>query len=177
MKREILPDRITAGLTLKRNANLLAFLPPVWTLTAILRGPATITLAWAHESTVHHLFVDAGTTAAWLPGEYWYSVRATDGTQVIEVENDSLKIVADLAGDTTPYNGQSHAERVLASIEAVIEQRASRDQERYKINNRELWRTPIADLLKLRDRYKEEVNRTKLTKRGRMFRQNVRVVL
>jgi hypothetical protein len=177
LKREILPDRITAGLTLERNAILLAFLPPVWTLTAILRGPASITLAWIHDNTLHRLSVDAATTAAWLPGEYWYSVRATDGTQVVEVESDSLKIVADLASGTSPYSAQSHAERVLASIEAVIEQRASKDQERYKINNRELWRTPIADLMALRDRYKEEVKRAKLAKRGRLFQQNVRVVL
>ena len=52
-------------------------------------------------------------------------------------------------------------QRTLEAIEAVIEKRASIDQERYKINNRELWRTPIPELLVMRDRYRSELRRLK----------------
>ena len=55
----------------------------------------------------------------------------------------------------------SHAERVLAAIEAVLERRASTDQMNYSIEGLSLARTPITDLLTLRDRYKAEVTRQK----------------
>ncbi len=48
----------------------------------------------------------------------------------------------------------------------MIEKRASRDQERYTINNRELWRTPMRDLLLLRDTYRVEVRKEELKARG-----------
>jgi len=51
----------------------------------------------------------------------------------------------------------THARRVLTAIEAVIEGRASKDQEEYTIGTRSLKRTPIKDLLVLRDAYKAEV--------------------
>ena len=54
-------------------------------------------------------------------------------------------------------SGDSHAQTVLDAIEAVIENRASLDQQSYTIAGRRLDRMPIADLLMLRDRYKAEV--------------------
>ena len=62
------------------------------------------------------------------------------------------------------YDGQDHIEKVIDTIEAVIEGRASKDQEGYKINDRELRRTPIADLLLLREKYKRELSRHNLSK-------------
>ena len=55
----------------------------------------------------------------------------------------------------------SHAEKVLAAIEAALERCASTDQMNYSIEGLSLARTPIADLLTLRDRYKAEVVREK----------------
>ncbi|WP_123711612.1 hypothetical protein [Sinobacterium caligoides] len=57
----------------------------------------------------------------------------------------------------TVGDDRTHAKRVLAAIEAVIEKRASRDQMAYSIDSRSLSRTPIADLMLLRDRYKTMV--------------------
>jgi hypothetical protein len=44
----------------------------------------------------------------------------------------------------------------LDAIEATIEGRASKDQESYSIQGRSLARTPIADLILLRGKYKAE---------------------
>lgn len=51
----------------------------------------------------------------------------------------------------------SHARTVLAAIEAVIERRATLDQQRYTIDGRSLDRTPLPDLMEMRRRYKAEV--------------------
>ena len=66
-------------------------------------------------------------------------------------------MLPDLATKSTGYDARTHARIVLDAIEAVIENRASKDQERYMIAGRELWRTPIPMLLKLRQTYRAEV--------------------
>jgi hypothetical protein len=52
-------------------------------------------------------------------------------------------------------------------LEAVIEGRASLDQERYRINNRELYRTPMETLIKLRNQYRAEVSRERAKASGK----------
>jgi hypothetical protein len=71
---------------------------------------------------------------------------------------------------------RTHAQIALANIEAVLAKRSTQDQERYTINNRELWRTPLGDLLKLRDYYRAEVRREKQAQRGALFKRQVKAV-
>ena len=52
-----------------------------------------------------------------------------------------------------------HVRRVIDAIEAVIERRATKDQKSYSIDGRSLERTPIDELLLLRDRYRAEWQR------------------
>lgn len=96
----------------------------------------------------------------------------------MEVGSGQITIMPDLASAEAGYTAKTHAQRTLEAIEAVIEKRASMDQERYRINNRELYRTPIADLLKLRDLYRLEVAREQQAQRGcNPFGRKVRVSL
>ena len=82
----------------------------------------------------------------------------------------------DIAQLAAGHDARSHVQRVLDAIEAVLEKRATLDQERYRINNRELVRTPVADLLKLRDRYRGELARMKAASKGGLFGVSARVV-
>lgn len=177
MNYSILPDKIGAGLTFSTLVTQTAYPAPTWSLVITMRGPSVIDLTTNAEGTQHRLSVSAAITADWLPGTYSYSVRATDGVDVFEIESGQLTVSADLANAVAGHDGRSHAERTLEAIEAVIEKRASLDQERYKINNRELYRTPIPDLLKLRDRYRAEVRQQKSASRGKNLFGAVRVRL
>ena len=171
----IFPSSISAGLTFDRPTTLTAYPAPAWQLSAVLRGPSAIDIT-AQAAGQGHRFIEAATvTSEWVAGEYWYSIRATNGTDVIEVEAGQMTIKPDLAGMDAGHDGREHVQRVLESIEAVLEKRATIDQERYSINNRELWRTPIADLLVLRDRYRSELRRMKAARKGGLFNQAVRV--
>lgn len=162
----ILPEAITAGVTLDHAVTLTAYPAPDWALELILRGPGQIDLIAADDGTQHRFGASAGVTADWVPGVYWYSLRATQGAEVALVDEGQLTVRPDLATITGPHDGRSHAERVLTAIEAVIEGRAAIDQQRYVINNRELWRTPIADLLLLRTKYRDELRQMKAAARG-----------
>lgn len=156
-------------------ATLTAYPAPDWEVTALLRGPSVINLSAEPSGNGHRFIVSAADTAAWTPGNYWYSIRATRDGEVVEVDSGEIVIEPDFSSTVAGFDGRNHARRVLDAIEAVLERRATLDQERYTINNRELWRTPIADLLVLRDRYRSELRRMNAVKKGGLFNQKVRV--
>lgn len=164
---EYLPNEITAGVTLEIPITLTAY--PAgegWTLKLALRGPDAIDVTATADGDTHVLGASAATTSAWSPGDYWFVLRVTDGTDIFEIENNRIEIAADLTLAAAGYDGREHVDKVLEAIEAVIEGRASKDQDRYKINNRELQRTPVTDLLMLRDKYREEARRQRAAKKG-----------
>nr|WP_254604122.1 hypothetical protein [Leisingera sp. ANG59] len=132
----------------------------------ILRGPGQIDLTGTPSGTGHQLQALASTTASWQPGRYRYELRATDGTDVVKVETGEVVIAPDLSAQPAGYDGRNHVRRVLDAIEAVIENRATIDQQSYQINNRSLSRTPLGDLLKLRDKYRAELAAQKRARRG-----------
>lgn len=162
-----IPQTITAGTTLAFTLALTAYPAPDWVATLILRGPGSVDLGAATDGRLHAFSASAEETAEWAAGDYWYSLRVTDGGEVHEVDTGTLRVLPDLAAADAEFDGRSHAERTLEAIEAVIEGRASKDQDSYRINNRELRRTSISQLLRLRDVYRAEVAREKAKRRGR----------
>lgn len=176
----ILPGSITAGLTFKRTVTLAAYpADQGWVLHAYFRGKAAIDIDSTPSGTQHVFSVPAATTAAWQEGNYGYSIRAVHSSsgEVYEVDSGTIDILGDMQ-TATGGDYRSHAQKVLDAVEAVIEGRATLDQERYRINNRELYRTPMADLLKLRAQYRNEVRQEKAKACGKsLFGQTVRVSL
>ncbi len=171
----IFPSIFSAGLTFDRTVTLTAYPATEWALSAVLRGPGVIDMDAQAVNGQHRFLVPATETGAWEPGDYWFSIRATRGDEVAEVESGQIKIKPDLATLDAGHDGRDHLQRTLDAIEAVLEKRATLDQERYKINNRELVRTPISELLTLRDRYRSELRRLKAVRKGSLFDQAVRV--
>lgn len=167
----IFPSKLKAGLTFTQLVTLEAWPAPVWALSAFLRGPASIDLTATAEGELHRWQVDAATSAGWSAGLYEYSARVSGPTGVFEVDSGQVEIAADLAGITGAHDGRSHARRVLDAIEAVLEGRAAKDQERYVIefngSRRELWRTPLADLMALRTHYRTQVRNEERKARGK----------
>ena len=154
-----IPATIGAGLTFDTLLTLPAFPAPEWSLSLMLRGASTIDLAATAENNQHRFRANAAATGAWAPGTYWFSLRATRGDEVVEVESGQLVVTPDMAAAPEGFDGRTPAQIALEAIEAVLAKRATMDQERYRINNRELYRTPIAELIRLRNLYREEVRR------------------
>lgn len=160
------PRSITAGLTLSALLSFDGYPSSDWTATAYLRGPGSIDIVAEPEDDAHHFAATAVESGAWPAGRYAASIRVTDGTDVFELDAFEVEILADLALAPAGLDHRSHAKRVLDAIEAVIESRASKDQESYTINGRSLSRTPISDLLALRDKYRREVAAERGTRRS-----------
>lgn len=90
-------------------------------------------------------------------GYVWeaYMTRLSDSARV-RLGYGTLDVVANLAAQAAGFDARSHVKKVLDAIEAVLENRATLDQQEYEIHGRKLVRTTVPDLLKLRDHYKTE---------------------
>lgn len=170
-----IPHEITAGVTVEFRLTLPAFMPPDWALTLYLRGPEVHDVEAAHDGDQHLFSVAASETASWEPGAYWYALRASDGAEVHEIDDGRIEVLPDLSQAASGYDGKTHVEKVLAAIEAVIEGRATIDQQMYMINNRQLMRTQISQLLQLRREYKNELVRLKRAERGQGLGRLIKV--
>ena len=162
------PNELVAGDTLRFTRSLADY--PAgqgWSLDYNLRGPAVINWTSAADGDSHKIEVTAATTAAYTAGLYEIAGFAKKGTERFRIYHGTLEIRPNLAAVAGTYEARSHAQRVLDAIEAVIEKRASKDQESYAIAGRQLSRTPLADLLVLRDRYRGEVAREEKAERIR----------
>ena len=113
----------------------------------------------ANESGNDYLVeVLSATTAAYTAGFYvWqaYIIRTSD-SQRVTIGTGTVELVADR--DTATGDPRTHARKVLDAIEAVLENRATVDQQEYSIAGRSLKRMPIDELIKLRKTYQAEVD-------------------
>jgi hypothetical protein len=108
----------------------------------------------------HSVTVAAATSAAYAAGKYsWVAWVEGGSSEKYTVDSGSFTVQSDYRAiaAATGLDDRSHARKVLTAIEAVIERRATKDQEEYTIEGRSLKRTPIPDLLKLRQKYQAEV--------------------
>lgn len=151
------PSQITAGDTVQwTRTDLSDYLPADgWALSYVLiNSAAKITISATTSGTGYAVTVSAATSAAYTAGKYkWQAYVTNSGTsQRKTVDSGEIEIKPNFSSQTT-YDSRSHVKKVLDAIDAVIENRASLDQESYEIMGRSLKRTPLNDLLKLRNEY------------------------
>jgi hypothetical protein len=130
-----------------------------WALSYVLLGAAgKIAIDAAEDGAGFAVDEPAVTTAAWAEGLYAWTLFAAKDPDRYTIRSGQVEILADPAAEgTTAADARSHARRTLEAIEAVLEKRATKDQMGYTLGSRRLDRTPVPDLLQLRDRYRAEV--------------------
>jgi hypothetical protein len=154
-------DELIAGDTLDFLDSVPEY-PPAdgWTLkyrlvprfTTPTQTPIDITATTS--GTDYRVQAAAGITTSWVAGFYTWSRWVEKAGPIRQSLGDGqLEVKANPATAAQGYDGRSHARKVLDAINAVLEGRATKDQQEYAIGSRSLKRTPIADLLVLRDRY------------------------
>ncbi len=173
-----IPHTFTAGITTRFLVEHADYRDARWHLTLHLRGPESRDLMAIFDGEAHRFAVAFSSTAQWQAGEYAYTLRATDGEDTREIETGRLRVLPDLASLPPGSDTRSEVRIALDAIEAVLGRRATLDQERYRINNRELYRTSISDLLRLRAFYVELLAREEAAAAGRpLFGRQVKFVM
>jgi hypothetical protein len=153
------PKEVRVGLTWQWDREDLVdhYPAPTWTLTYYFKNAAAnFTFAAAANGSFFRVSRTPAQTAALSAGSYDWIAVVSDGTAKHEVDRGRIELLPDYTAAAN-LDDRSHARRVLEAIEAVIEGRASKDQQEYTINGRSLKLTPIPDLLVLKDRYAADV--------------------
>lgn len=141
-----------------------------FTLYLKLRGPCDIDItATADGGSTWIINVPSTTTTEWVDGLYQYVLYADKGespfTDSWTIETGKVELVDRADKATSPTTEPvSYYKRIFDAITAVLENRATKDQESMSIANRSLSRTPIDDLLRLhgwaKDNYERELNKS-----------------
>lgn len=156
------PNSFFAGDTVEWEASLSDYPSSLWTLTYTFvntAGKIEVTAGNDPTNTTYIVTLFASVTAAYMPGTYTWVAKVVDkvtGLETHTVGVGTTTIEQDLS-QVGAYDGRSWAEIALENVEAVIANRATKDQESYSIAGRSLSRTPMADLINLRKYLQAEV--------------------
>jgi hypothetical protein len=133
-----------------------------WSMTWRLVGAGVaLTLSAAAAGTGFEVTAAASATGALTVPATGIPCRlfgfAVNGAQRFTVYSGNCFLApnpASITGDT-----RGHAQRTYDAIKALLEGRATKDQQSYKIGDRELARIPVPELLMLQDYYRTQANR------------------
>lgn len=153
------PAELRAGDTWKWTRSIGEYPAPAWVLKYRFKNDSSSFEVVGTQSGSGHMMTVARSTSAGIrAGRYAYQAFAENNTTAerFTVGTGYLSVLADF-GNEGLVDARSHARRALEAIEAVLEKRATIDQEEYTIGGRSLKRTPIPDLLRLRQLYRNEV--------------------
>lgn len=150
------PLKITKGSTVKWSKTLSHYpADDGWVLTYAFRGGVVLDVAAIADGSDHSVTLSATATGALAAGAYWWQSYATKGSERFDVEAGSLQVIADLASlQGGVYDGRTHEKKVLDSLQATLEGRASTLDREVKINGREVKFYEMTDILVFYDKYK-----------------------
>ncbi len=162
------PKKINAG-----DSFFFSFTHPLypidsgWIANYIAVGPTKINLQSITDGMNYTFIATKEETAQWIAGEYKSTLYIVSETERHTILSQPLLVMPNL--DTLVGDARTHVQKVLDALNAVLEERATTDQENMTLNGRSLARTPIGDLLKLRTFYMRELEREK---RAQMLIEN-----
>lgn len=131
-----------------------------------LVGPtAVLSITGTADGDAHSVTVAAATSAAYVAGRYSVHEYVSRSAERFTLATGVLTVLANLAAATTGADLRSHAEKMLAAIEAWLERKAPTSAS-IEIAGRKISNYPLPELLALRDRYRAEVARERQIANG-----------
>lgn len=149
------PEQFRAGDTIKWKRSLSDYkASESWVLKYAFRGtPGVIDITSSASGDDHLVNEVAATTAAYSPGIFDVIGFVEKGNDRHTVFTSRIEVQPDLeaAGSSADY--RSHVKKVLDAIEAVLENRATKEIEESTIEGVAIKRIPHDTLLSMRSRY------------------------
>lgn len=153
------PARLRAGDTWKWTRTLADYPAPTWTLKYRFKSSkGGFEVAAAAIGTDHAVTVAAATSGTFIADTYTWIAWVEAGSEKFTVGSGAVVIDPDYrsTGAATPLDDRAHARKMLAAIESWLETRDPAVAE-YEIAGRRMKYVPLAELVKLRQRYRSEV--------------------
>ncbi len=153
------PRIIPQGDTVSWQINLSNYPADAWTLTyTFINDVAKFTATGSDVDGTHTFTLTSADTGLLVPGSYRWTSKVAAGLEVYTVGVGDTEVTPDTSQLLT-YDARTWAEISLDNVEAVIQNRATLDQESYSIAGRSLARTPLQDLINLRKYLQAEVSK------------------
>ena len=143
----------------------------------LVSASATITVAAENFTAAGDEFeaeIPAATTAAWHPGKYEWFAIATNGDDKRNVGRGRVEILPDVQAATAGVDTRSHAARMVDLIQAMLEGRATTDQQEATLDGVALKRYTWDELAVLRAKYMSELSAEQARASGRK-RSTIRI--
>ncbi len=128
-----------------------------WLVVYFFRGPSSLDAAAVAVGESWRLAITAAPSAALAPGFYTVAGTATRPGERVTFEEGVVEVTPNISTQVAGYDGRTHAQKVLAKIEAVLEGRADKSILRSDIDGLEIEHATHEDLLKLRAAFRAEV--------------------
>jgi len=175
------PKKIAVGDNASWSRTLTDYPASIWTLHYSLFNASN---AYNFDATAngdeHAVALLANTTEGWAPGRYDWTAYVTNVANDRHVVATGVITLAPDPAAGVPFDGRSHARKMLEALEAALENRATSedlDMIRGTYGDRTIERNP-ARLIELRDKYKQEVaaeDRQAAIKRGEKVPRGTKV--
>lgn len=115
------------------------------------------------SENLHYIRISAETSSNWVAGDYLYNITVSSADDIIEIQRGNVQILPNMA---ILQDLRTVDEKILDNINAVLTGTATFDQQRYKIQNRELDRIPRAELLRMKIDLEKRIAYAKRKERG-----------
>lgn len=126
-----------------------------WTLSyAFVKSGQYFGFTASADGELFAVSIAASVTANYDPGIYHWKAYVTKGLERRTIDEGTLEVLPNFAAQTSGYDARSDAQTIFEACEALLLGKATADQKSYTLEGRSLERYGIAELLKLRDRYK-----------------------
>jgi hypothetical protein len=167
------PPEARAGTTWQwRREDLIADYPASsWTLKYWMKqlgtGGGHIEITAAADGDNFSIVVPAATTQGYTAGKYAWAAEVSGGaSEVYEVDRGIFTVLARY-DQAASLDDRTHARKMLDAIEALLENRATVDQQEYTIGSRHLKRMTVKELTDWRGLYRAEVQAQTMVERIR----------
>lgn len=156
---QIEPTAVRAGDTIAWTRSLSDYPASAgWVLSyRLINATGKIDITATAAGSDHAVAVTAATSAGWTAGAYSWISYVTKAAERFTIGEGSITVQPNLAAQAGGFDTRTHAAKVLASIEAWLESKDPAVAE-YEIAGRRMKYIPVAELLKMRDAYRLEVN-------------------
>jgi len=155
------PSKVVAGDTLKFKIDNTDFkASDGWTYKIVFTNKDNRNGVYSSsaDGDSHQITIEESVTATWNEGDYdYHAYFEHSGGDRWTADTGRFKVKYNLAGTSGNKDLRTHARIALDAIESVLESRATVDQMKFEVAGRTLERTPIDDLLRLREYYRREV--------------------
>ena len=160
------PDEFTAGELVEWTKSFSDYpASDGWVLTYAVRGAQEIDIVATADGDAHAVSLTAAATGAYTAGMCWWQSKITKGSEVYILNSGDFEIIASLSAVSGTYDGRTHAAKMVDAIEALLENKATKDQLSYSIQGRSITKLSPEETIKWLNFYRGEVNKQEAAQR------------